>query len=533
MLILLVFALIFSIYHYVKLQLSYAERLEFEVQEKTKELTIAKDKAEYVKLTLDKSLKAFGLNVISSDSDTKGIITYASDALCKISGYSNDELVGQPHSILRHPDTQPKVFEEMWDDLKQEKTWQGEIKNAKKDGGFYWVKNTISPKYGENNKLIGYSSIRNNITSEKVKEEFMANMSHELRTPLNAIIGFSSILNKKQTDSKHKELSNTINTSALSLLGLINNILDLSKIENSNFTINPYEFNAYNEFSRFSEQFEGLTNKKVIEYYVEINNELKGIFFGDWDRISQIILNLISNSIKFTPKNGLIKVCGNYQDGSLIITVVDNGIGMNKDVQNKVFKPFSQADGSTTRKYGGTGLGLSITQSLVGLMGGYIELESAEGEGTTFKVTIPLQKVQEERNEDTQIPISEEVKEDSLAGHILIVEDNKTNQMLVRMLITDFGLTCDVANDGLEAVTIYDPQKHLLVLMDENMPNLNGIKAMKAIREKYKEKTTPIIALTANAMEGDKERFLEVGMDGYLAKPIDEDELYNTLKEFL
>ena len=501
--------------------------------EKNIEMEVEVTKA---KQTLEKSLGVFSRNVIASDTDINGVITYVSVALCEISGYSKDELIGKPHSILRHKDTSAKLFKEMWHNLEQELPWSGEIKNMKKDGGFYWVRTLIYTKYDEDEKLVGYSSIRNDITSEKVKEEFMSKMSHELRTPLNAIIGFSSILNKKQTEVENKELSATIKKSALSLLSLINDILDLAKIEDSNFTIKPYEFNAYEELIKFSEQFDGLTHKKTLQYNINIDNTLKGVFYGDWGRISQIILNLISNAIKFTPKDGLIEINGDYKDDRFILSISDNGIGMNKEVQDTIFEPFTQADGSTTRKYGGTGLGLSITQNLVILMNGVIKLESTEGEGTTFIVTIPLKKIRTEEEiqakEDIEV-LSKDDKENTLKGHILIVEDNKTNQMLLRMFIEDFGLTCDIANDGLEAIAVYDPQKHQLVLMDENMPNLNGIESMRAIREKYKEGTTPIIAVTANAMKGDKEKFLSLGMDAYLSKPIDEEELYKLIKSFL
>ena len=522
---LLIFLMMFTVYREVKNSLARSNTLIAKNEEMKEEVIKAKK-------TLSKSLQVFSTNVIASDSDTKGIITYASDALCEISGYTKDELIGQPHSILRHPDTNNKLFQEMWDALKEEKSWKGNMKNAKKDGSFYWVSNKIVPRHDENHKLIGYSSIRHDITSAKAKEEFMANMSHELRTPLNAIIGFSSILEKKQLDLGDKKLSSTINKSALSLLKLINDILDLAKIEDSNFKIELYQFNAYNEFTEFSEQFEGLTHKKFLHYDVKVDNDLKGTFYGDWNRISQVILNIVSNAIKFTPQGGLIKVSGDYKDGFFILSIADNGIGMNQEVQDKIFQAFAQADGTTTRKYGGTGLGLSITQNLVGLMNGSIQVQSEEGKGTTFTVTIPLIKLQDK--EDIQIDIvEEEDKENTLDGHVLIVEDNKTNQMLVKMLVEDFGLTCDIANDGVDAVAMYDPQKHLLVLMDENMPNLNGLGAMKAIKEKYKEETTPIIALTANTMAGDKERFLSEGMDGYISKPIDEDTLYKVLKKFL
>lgn len=375
--------------------------------------------------------------------------------------------------------------------------------------------------------------VEKSLQSQKAKEEFLTNMSHELRTPLNAIIGFSSILNKKQTDSSHKELSNQINASANSLLFLINDILDLSKIQDSSFSIEKYKFNAYNEIVEFTQQFEGLTHKKVLQYNTTIGDELKATFYADWNRIAQIILNIISNAIKFTPQNGTITLSCEYKENLFIIKISDTGIGMKKEVQDKIFKPFEQADGSTTRKYGGTGLGLSITQNLVQLMDGTIQVDSEEGKGTVFTITLPLQKLKEEVLENTPAIKEEFDKEDSLSGHILIAEDNKTNQMLIKMLTEDFGLTCDIANDGLEAVEAYKPGLHKVVLMDENMPNMNGLEAMKIIREKYANECGAIIALTANAMTGDREKFLEAGMDEYISKPIDEDELYEVLQRFL
>lgn len=367
--------------------------------------------------------------------------------------------------------------------------------------------------------------------ARKVKENFMANMSHELRTPLNAIIGFSSILTRILTDEKHKDFSNKIHTSSQSLLKLINDILDLSKIQDSSFTIEKFEFNAYNEMVRFSEQVEALTMKKRLVFENKLSKNLQAVFFGDWTRINQVCLNLLSNAVKFTPEDGKIVFSGDYKDNLLIISISDNGIGMSKETQNKVFKPFQQADGSTTRKYGGTGLGLSITQNLVELMDGRIELESEEGKGSVFRVLLPLEKCNSSLIEEDTTMVKDKVN--SLGGHILIAEDNETNQMFITILIESFGLTCDVANDGIEALEIYNPDVHALVLMDESMPNMNGIKAMKALQEKYQDKCTPIIALTANAMKGDKERFLELGMDGYVAKPIDQDELYSVIKKYL
>lgn len=369
--------------------------------------------------------------------------------------------------------------------------------------------------------------------TEKVAKDkalFFANMSHELRTPLNGIIGFSRILTKKQTNQENIELSRQINNSSKSLLHLINDILDLSKIEDSKFTIDPYEFNAYEEMCDMTYQFPGLTAKKTLIYKNEVSKNLNNIFFGDWTRINQIILNLISNSVKFTPKEGTIGFSCDYQDGNVIIKISDNGIGMSQEVQDKIFMPFIQADGSTSRKYGGTGLGLNITQNLVEMMKGKIELASQVDFGTTFTVTIPLVKLSSHL--ETVVESNNEEKK-PLNAHILVVEDNKTNQMLISMLLEEFGVTLDMANDGEEAVKTYDPNTHDLILMDENMPIMSGIEAMKKIREIHKDNCTPIIALTANAMAGDKDKFIELGMDDYLSKPIDEENLYATMRKWL
>ena len=524
----LYFMIMYNVQQRYLLQMQVKEEVEKNrLQDKKllEQSKIAQDK-------LNKSITLFGENVISSNSDTKGIITYASQALCDISGYSHEELLGQAHNILRHPDMASFLFKDMWETIQAGKTWDGEVKNRKKNGEYYWVKTSVMPDFDAQGKIIGYSSIRHEITSQKVKEEFMANMSHELRTPLNAIIGFSGILKKKMQGCNEYGLINQISASASSLLILINDILDLSKIQDSKFTIEPYEFNAYDEITEYSKNFDGLTAQKELVFKNSISKNLEGIFYGDWLRISQIILNLVSNAIKFTPQDGKIECSVDYLDNSLVIKISDNGIGMSKETQDKIFKPFQQADGSTTRKYGGTGLGLSITQSLVELMHGTIELESQEDVGSTFKVTIPLQRVHKPTPIEEKPHQAEDALE-SLNAHILVVEDNKTNQMLLEMLLEDFGITCDIVNDGVEAVNTYEPSLHALVLMDENMPNMNGLEAMKILKEKYKEKCTPIVALTANAMKGDSERFIQQGMDGYVSKPIDDKVLYEIIKELL
>ena len=470
--------------------------------------------------------------VISSTTDTKGIITSVSQAFVEISGYTKNELIGRPHSIVRHPDISKELFEELWKTIKEGKVWTGEVKNKKKDGGHYWVKASIIPEFDyRHHRITGYTSLRHDITSEKSKEEFMANMSHELRTPLNSIIGFSDILKKKLKGNDNLKYIERVGSSARVLLKLINDILDLSKIKDSKFTIEPHEFNAYEEISQYSDTFKGLTSIKNISMEIDINTNLKSVFWGDWIRISQVILNIVSNAIKFTPKEGKVIFTAEYKEESLVFSVKDNGVGMKKEVQDKIFLPFKQADGSTTRKYGGTGLGLSITQSLVEMMKGDISLESEEGIGSIFTVSLPLKKVQVSGSQNGVIARQEgNIIIELFSDRVLVAEDNISNQLLIELLLKEYGITCDLVGNGEEAVEKYDPALHSFILMDENMPKMNGLTAMKMLRKKHKERCGKIIVLTANTMSGDKERFLKLGMDNYLPKPIDIKNLGTILK---
>jgi len=486
-----------------------------------------------LKLTYDlnQSLQLFGENVVSSKADINGHITYVSPALEDLSGYDQKELVGRHQTVLMHQDMNQSTITNIRETVNAGETWEGEIKGKKKDGSHFWLKCSLLPDFDKNNNVQGYTSISHDITAQKAKDQFLSNMSHELRTPLNAIIGFSSILTKKLTQKAYKEMAKQIHSSSENLLNLINDILDLSKIKDENFTLNPYQFNAYHEINAFTEQFEVLVHQKGLNFHTHLSESLKAMFLGDLTRINQISLNLISNAIKFTPKNGDVSFSADYHEGNFILKIKDNGIGMNKLVQDKIFKPFVQADGSTTRHYGGTGLGLSITQNLVELMQGKIELKSEEDKGSTFIVTLPIEKVGEaQKDEEVHLEAS---KEGTISGNVLIAEDNKTNQMLIKLLLEDYGLETTLANDGIEVVRLYNPDIHNLILMDENMPNRNGTEAMEILRDKYQEKCAPIIALTANAMEGDKTRFIKAGMDDYLSKPINEDLLYEILKKYL
>ena len=362
---------------------------------------------------------------------------------------------------------------------------------------------------------------------QKVKDEFLSNMSHELRTPLNAIGGFSEILLKKLPE--HKKIITPIVESSDHLLYLVSDILDLSKIQSGKFTINVESFNPHHELSLFVKRFSSQMQKKNIEFRVEIELDETLSLLGDWFRISQILNNFVSNALKFTPENGLIILKIQYIESYFKASVIDSGIGISKEAQSRILMPFEQSDTSTTKNYGGTGLGLSIATSITALMGGTFVLESEEGKGSSFSISIFLEEdftVKVNRKED-------ELKDEEITfeGHVLIAEDNKTNQLLLSMLLDDVGISYDMANDGKEAVEMYAQHHYDMVLMDENMPNLSGVEAMQKIKNTHIN-VVPIIAVTANSMLGDKERLLNAGMDGFLSKPINNDELIAILREY-
>lgn len=361
---------------------------------------------------------------------------------------------------------------------------------------------------------------------QKVKEQFLSNMSHELRTPLNAIIGFSGILQNKIP--KEKKLVDPIVKSSKHLLKIVNDILDLSKIQSGKFTINHAAFKPFNELDRCINLFETQITGKNIEFTTNINIEKNLSLYGDWLRITQILNNLLSNAIKFTPKNGKIDFDVSYQNHILKMSVKDDGIGMSQEVQRRILEPFEQADSSTTKKFGGTGLGLSISTTLAHIMNGEIIIQSSEGKGSVFTLELPLY----ESCEIEEVSEHKSEIDEKLLGHVLIAEDNKTNQLLLGLMLDDIGLTYDIANDGVEAVAMYGKKKYDLVLMDENMPNLNGIEAMKEIRKRYVN-VVPIIAVTANVMSGDEQHFFEAGMDDFIPKPVDNIVLINKITKHL
>jgi len=367
--------------------------------------------------------------------------------------------------------------------------------------------------------------------ASKAKSEFLANMSHEIRTPLNAILGFVDILKEEGAGEKTLEYIGIIHKSSQSLLQTIEDILDFSKIESGKLSIDKADFYAKNELEIITYLFNAKCSKKDVTLELNLSDNLPTIINTDPLRIKQIISNLISNAIKFTGIGKTIKVDVDYSDGLLHVSVEDEGIGISQNKLEHIFEAFNQEDSSTTRKYGGTGLGLSISSKLVKLLGGELKVQSKKGVGSKFYFDIPvgIGKRIKQTNKDNQ--------ETNFQGKkILLVEDNKANQMFMKIILKKINLKFDIANDGLEAIELFENNKYDAILMDENMPNMNGMEAAKRILELEKHKDllhTPIIALTANALKGDRDRFLKGGMDEYLTKPLKKDKLIEILKGFI
>jgi len=497
--------------------------------------------AQKLKNELQQFFDALNESAIVSKTDTEGVITYVNQKFCDVSGYSEEELIGEAHNIIRHPDMSREIFKNLWETIQDKKVFKATIKNRKKDNDFYFVDTSIMPILDLDGTIKEYLAVRYDVTElvqardmaiigEKAKSEFLSNMSHELRTPLNAIVGFSSILSRSVKDEKHLKYLANIQESSANLIGLINDILDLSKLQSGKFSLEYHAFNLKERTHILLQRFTALIENSELDFHVSIEENTNVTLNGDWLRISQIISNLLSNAIKFTAKAKKIEFKLAYRDSKLLMNVIDEGIGLSQEAQEKIFRPFEQADSSTTRTYGGTGLGLSIVLNLVEQMHGEISLESVEGEGSDFRVSLPLQELQKPSllNE-----LADETEDrEALHGHVLIAEDNKTNQMLIKVFMEEFGLSYKIANDGVEAVDIFGREKFDVVLMDENMPNLNGCDAMRKIHSLYGYEV-PIVALTANAMAGDRERFLKEGMNDYVSKPIDDDALYRVIKKCL
>lgn len=487
----------------------------------------------------------------------RGFLRFVNPAVVEVLEYKEEDILGMHYLRLIRKDYQQRTkafYEDVF--MNQIKDSYFEFPIVTKSGKEIWIGQKVH-LIQKLNKVIGFQATARNITEKikfeldlikakedaetlaQLKSQFLANMSHEIRTPLNGIIGVTNLLKQTELNEKQEKYVNAILSSSDQLMGIINNVLDLSKIEAQKMTIDPCEVKLADVLSGVKNIFEARALEKEIELITHFDDNLPKCVLADRVKLNQILFNLVGNSLKFTETGNItIDVNELSQTNDKVkfeIKVTDTGIGIDKAQLEKIFNEFAQADSDTTRKYGGSGLGLTIVQKLVELLGGEVEVESSPGKGTQFRVVLefPIVQQKDEVVEEKQ----EKIKTNNLEGsNVLLVEDNPINQLVTTDLLKSQGVKVDLAVNGKDAVEMLaNNHNYDVVLMDMQMPVMDGYKAMGIVRKEMDEpvKSIPILALTAHAFKGELDKCIQMGADDYLSKPFEPKQLFNKVRNLM